>query len=101
MLQNKYKFKHGNQSVTLLLKSLVGSMEEHRHTQSGVTALALLALKPLTARLQNKLMAGDPIKSITIKRIEAIALHIAYKKNYIDNQHFLIQEIFTAIDKTL
>jgi hypothetical protein len=42
-----------------------------------------------------------PSFAITINQKEALALHIAYKENWVNTNHCLVQELFTQIDRTL
>ncbi len=109
MLKDKYTFKYGLQSIDLLEESLTQTINFHTQMSARLNktnlneALILLNIYPLTKRLGDKIRNYRPCRKIhfSVKPTEALALHVAYSKGLINTKNHLIQEIFTAIDKTL
>jgi hypothetical protein len=101
MLRDKYTFKLGQRSLEMLNESIKMSLEQNRETTSSICALCMLSLLPFSTRLNRAVYPRKEKHSFSIKRIEAVALHLAYKNGYVISNDPLLQQIFTAIDRTL
>lgn len=101
MLLDKYKFTHNTNTIFWLHSSLQASMQANSNSKNSICLLTFLAMLPFIKRIENKVqLTASPIK-VSLKRTEAVAFHIAYKHGFINTNDYLIQEIFTAIDKTI
>jgi hypothetical protein len=100
MLKNKYTFKYGPQVVNGIITALQYGLTTDA-IKSSEYALCLVNLKQLITRLNMALIEGKTEIKLRLNSTEALAIHVCYKKGFIKTSNPFIQEIFTAIDKTL
>ena len=106
MLKDKYTFEHNTNTVFHLHASLKASfltfVERKRITwKDSPAALAFLCLRPFVDRIENKSVGDKKKLRVSIKKTEALSLHMLYRDGFLDTNNYLIKEMFTAIDKTI
>ena len=99
MLRDKYIFTYGKRNAAMIADSMLGTNKMN----TTLFFLCMLTLaKPIDklVAFSRGVNAKKEIK-ITLGHKEALAFHLAYKNQFLDNDNILLTEIFTAIDRTL
>lgn len=99
MLKDKYSFTVTPVTADTILHGIHSRINEK---SERAHFLCVLCLDKFCQKLILTIhRPGKVSRKISLNKMEQLAMHIGYKEGYFDTNNIFIQEIFTAIDKTL
>lgn len=104
MLKDSYTFKYSLAAACSLIEGI--KSRKPTKVQQVPYFLCLFSLERLLTKLMLYTIGtvGPPnrkVLKLKVNRVEALAIHHAYTHGFVDTENPMIQEIFTAIDRTL
>lgn len=104
MLKDRYSFKYTPKQAIEIHDAIASKIINRKDSEKIDTGhgLAIAVLKKFCGKLRahNYLEQSKP-RTFSLNFTEALAIHFGYTSGAFDTNNIYIQEIFTAIDKTI